>query len=90
MRLKKLVYSIALLLPFIGNAQVVENAQPQSGDPIAAMLDSLVSIRNVVRLSETNLQQPPVFSENDAVLSDAFIQERISKISTPIPLTYNY
>ncbi len=90
MRLKKLVYSIALLLPFIGNAQVVENTQPQSGDPIAAMLDSLVSIRNVVRLSETNLQQPPVFSENDAVLSDAFIQERISKISTPIPLTYNY
>ncbi len=90
MRLKKLVYSIALLLPFIGNAQVVDKTQPNSGDPIAAMLDSLVSIRNVVRLSETNLQQPSVFSENDAVLSDAFIQERISKISTPIPLTYNY
>jgi membrane-bound lytic murein transglycosylase D len=78
------------ILPFFGNAQYATDENLfKPKDPIVTMLDSLVALRNVIRLSEIDMLSNDNIDENAANLSDEFIQTRISKISTPIPLTFN-
>lgn len=90
--------SAALLISsFLSKGQLVESFDKtgfdNSGDPIIEILDSLVTINNVIRFnnykSSANQSNP---DQRDYIIpqfSDEVYTERISKISTPIPLTFN-
>ncbi len=84
------VFSIAPV-----NAQLIneqQNVIPDSYDPIAATLDSLLNLSYVQRLNSNSAygftssnfrpQEVPVYSGD-------VIAKRMEKIQTPIPLTYN-
>lgn len=63
-----------------------------ANDPIAAMLDSLVNINHVIRFSYLNDGQQAL--ENNGVFNvprfnDEEYKRRMSKIVTPIPLSFN-
>lgn len=61
-------------------------------DPIAAMLDSLVTINHVIRFSYLNDQQKSadqVIGFTVPTFKDEEYRARMSKIVTPIPLSYN-
>jgi len=63
-----------------------------ANDPIAAMLDSLVTINHVIRFSYLNdqhTQKDNVTGFNIPSFSDDDYRRRMSKIITPIPLSYN-
>ncbi len=72
----------------ISNASTVE----ESYDPITAMLDSLVTLTHVVRYNQLDAN---CFDPNAVVpgsvpsFSDKEYADRISKIVSPIPLSYN-
>ncbi|MBS1764542.1 MAG: transglycosylase SLT domain-containing protein [Bacteroidetes bacterium] len=90
MPIKKILFLIAGLLPLSSIGQGLSDVNSlKPGDPIVNTLDSLLSIRNVVRISESDLLTPEPAAENKAVFSNEFIQTNIAKISTPIPLTFN-
>ncbi len=90
MPIKKILVLIAGFLPLVGFSQVSSDDMAiKPGDPVVSTLDSLLSIRNVLRLSEADMISKDAVAPNAVVLSNDFIQSRISKISTPVPLTYN-
>lgn len=77
------------------NAQLIneqQNVVPDSYDPIAATLDSLVNLSYVQRLNSNSAYG---FTTNNfrpfevPVYSGDVIQKRMEKIQTPIPLCYN-
>ncbi len=89
----KLKVTIALLLgmvSFFTNAQEADDNSNviRPKDPIVTMLDSLVTIKNVIRYTETN-SLPNTSSENVPVYTDIETQEKMAKMSTPIPMTFN-
>lgn len=75
--------------------QYKENSLPtesvESYDPIAAQLDSLVSLANVIRYNNLNSGDNSINGSDYSIpsFSDEIYKERIAKISTPIPLTFN-
>ena len=90
MPIKKFLVLVAGFLPLVGIGQVSSDDMAlKPGDPVVSTLDSLLSIRNVLRLSETDMVTKEVADPNAVVFSNDFIQSRISKISTPVPLTFN-
>ena len=58
-------------------------------DPVAAMLDSLVTINHVVKYQEQSSFSYQSIDNNIPVFSAEVYKDRISKMKTPIPLTYN-
>jgi peptidoglycan lytic transglycosylase D len=65
----------------------------QCNDPIVEMLDSLVTLNNVIRfnnlMSSSNSTTANDISYGVPAFTDEVYNERISKIITPIPLSYN-
>ncbi len=59
-------------------------------DPIVEMLDSLVTLNNVIRFnSQNSLGDGKTTKVDIPVYSDEIYAQRMSKLSSPIPLTYN-
>ncbi|HNQ12115.1 MAG TPA: transglycosylase SLT domain-containing protein [Bacteroidia bacterium] len=81
---------LGVLLNNLSTAQVSSGGN--SDDPIAEILDSLLSIQNVIRFNElnefdhmsglTSAPSSPLFSEQS-------FDDNMKKILTPIPMTYN-
>lgn len=85
--------TIALLLGFVStfvSAQEVsdENSVIKPKDPIVTMLDSLVTLKNVIRYSESN-SLPNGVDKTVPVYTDEETMAKMAKISTPIPMTFN-
>lgn len=59
-----------------------------SNDPIVAMLDSMVTLNNVIRFNEYNPSHQAI-DKSVPVFSQAEIEKQMARIETPIPLTYN-
>ncbi|MEO8151385.1 MAG: LysM peptidoglycan-binding domain-containing protein [Bacteroidia bacterium] len=84
-----------LLAAAITNTQAQTNntlvnpaSVPGNYDPVSAILDSLVTINNVVKYQQ--ISPFSVTTETSIpTFSDEVYADRISKINTPIPLTYN-
>ena len=58
-------------------------------DPVSAMLDSLVTINNVVKYEQIN---PFTAGNNQGIIpvfSDEIYADRIAKLNSPIPFTFN-
>ncbi len=96
MRIKKTFLIITLLGLISGftKAQVIESksgeTQVQDYDPISSMLDSLVTLNNVVRFNTLTASDKIVCNSTTCpTFSDDVYRDRISKINTPIPLAYN-
>jgi membrane-bound lytic murein transglycosylase D len=77
----------AVLSALVSVAQETESGGMKPNDPIVAMLDSLVTLKNVIRYSNITAVNSP--DETAPFYSEDIIRERISKIATPIPLTLN-
>src|SRR5688572_16990503 len=62
-----------------------------SYDPIVEMLDSLVTLNHVVRFNnlEANCYNNPKNCPAPPAISDEVYQQRINKIQSPIPLSFN-
>lgn len=96
-KLRLIVILLSLMAAtFLSNGQqntlIVKTDFSEGGDPIVEMLDSLVTINNVIRFNNyvsTNQYGSDIRSFDIPKFSDEVYSERISKISTPIPLTYN-
>lgn len=81
---------LGFLVSYVSVAQV--SGGDKTEDPIAEILDSLLTIQNVIRFNELNefdhtsglktTATSPLFSEED-------YSDRMRRIITPIPLTYN-
>ncbi|HEX5001970.1 MAG TPA: transglycosylase SLT domain-containing protein [Bacteroidia bacterium] len=70
--------------------QTATCAGTQPGDPIAEMLDSLVTLNNVIRYNNlSEFGDGVTTSSNIPHYSDEIYRQRMSKIITPIPLEYN-
>lgn len=67
-------------------AQSQETESSLAADPIVTMLDSLVTLNNVIRY---NASLENVSAINLPALSDNEVQARMDRINSPIPLTYN-
>jgi membrane-bound lytic murein transglycosylase D len=66
------------------------DATQQCNDPIVEMLDSLVTLNNVIRFNNTlALNSSDQTLNNIPSFTDQVYNERISKIITPIPLVFN-
>ena len=87
--------SLGLLLVSMGGISVQAQNDPipsteVASDPIVEMLDSLVTLNNVIRYNNQNgLAQGTTTKTNLPVYSDEIYRQRMSKIYSPIPLTYN-
>lgn len=60
-----------------------------NNDPVVSMLDSLVTISNVIKYQEQSVYNDQPSGTEIPVFSAEVYEERISKMTTPIPLTYN-
>lgn len=85
--------TIALLLGFASSfvrAQEVsdDNSIMKPKDPIVTMLDSLVTLKNVIRYTESN-SLPNGIDKTVPVYTDEETMAKMAKISTPIPMTFN-
>lgn len=71
----------------------VNSAVPVEYDPIVAMLDSLVSLHHVLRFNNSDANcrenEKAVNCGTGPVFSHETYSQRISTISSPIPLSYN-
>ncbi|MBL7914336.1 MAG: transglycosylase SLT domain-containing protein [Bacteroidia bacterium] len=96
----KLLRSLSLfgLLVSMGGsfaiAQTVSNPPAETAllqnDPIVEMLDSLVTLNNVIRFNSQNTLGDGKTTKVDIpVYSDEIYAQRMSKLSSPIPLTFN-
>ncbi|MBK8845823.1 MAG: LysM peptidoglycan-binding domain-containing protein [Bacteroidetes bacterium] len=87
-----LIMMSALLTELNGQAPLVSNIC-DSGDPIIATIDSLVTIDNVVRFRQATQANKYPLSTTDVydvpVFADEVYAERISKMTSPIPFTFN-
>ena len=75
-----------------GDQQIEQAVKNGTYDPIAATLDSLVSLNYIQRLSfaSTGTQQGNNFQPYEIPsYADDIYRKRIEKIQTPIPLAYN-
>ncbi len=85
---------ISLFTVTISSAQVNSESAPvtqQEYDPIVSMLDSLVTLNNVIRYSSLDANCYDKNSANCIIpsFSDEVITQRIAEINSPIPLSYN-
>lgn len=85
---------ISLFTVTISSAQVNSESAPvtqQEYDPIVSMLDSLVTLNNVIRYSSLDANCYDKNSANCIIpsFSDEVISQRIAEINSPIPLSYN-
>ncbi|MEP7168185.1 MAG: LysM peptidoglycan-binding domain-containing protein [Bacteroidota bacterium] len=101
--MQKVKITIFILLVFLSfqNVSVAQlsglcvekNEVTQCSDPIVEMLDSLVTLNNVIRFNNLmgsgNAANPSDISSFSPYFTDEVYIERISKIVTPIPLVYN-
>lgn len=71
------------------NKTLVKVPEQVTYDPVAATLDSLVTINNVIRYQQQNTFAQPAANSIIPTFSNEVYTERISKINTPIPLVYN-
>ena len=96
----KLLFTGILTCMGIGNLATAQlkdlNSESQQNvqcsDPIVEMLDSLVTLNNVIRYNNyigASAGQTDIASLGIPQFSEQEYRERISKISTPIPLIYN-
>ncbi len=85
----KAIFSCLLAVLCIVSSKAQEtDGGLKPNDPIVAMLDSLITLKNVIRYSNiTSVNTPD--EQTGPVFSEEIIRERISKISTPVPLTLN-
>ena len=96
MILKKTILAVALCSLLSGWSLAQVNPTPiaptnvQEYDPISAMLDSLVTLNHVVRFNALTAGDNVVCNSITCpTFSNEVYSERISKLNTPIPLTYN-
>ncbi|MEO5572633.1 MAG: LysM peptidoglycan-binding domain-containing protein [Bacteroidia bacterium] len=89
---------VMLSFPFVTVAQLNTQSSEttetlQCNDPIVEMLDSLVTINNVIRfnnsISASASSSSGDISTGIPFFDDDIYRDRISKISTPIPLVFN-
>src|SRR5689334_1065555 len=87
---------ISLFAVTISSAQVNPSSvtpitEVQEYDPIVSMLDSLVTLNNVIRYNslDANTYDNSAASTDIPVFSDEVMAQRISQINSPIPLSYN-
>jgi membrane-bound lytic murein transglycosylase D len=77
----------------VNDSDTEKSTITQCSDPIVEMLDSLVTLNNVIRYNNLNASSNSNnsfdLSKNAPDFSDEVYADRISKISTPIPLVYN-
>ena len=96
----KLLKCLGLFLLFGGLGLSSANAQGENNitgenlaqqDPIAEMLDSLVTLNNVIRFNNQNTFGSGVTAGVKTIpqYSDEIYAQRIAKIYSPIPLVYN-
>lgn len=87
-----LIMMSVLLTKVTAQAPLVSNIC-DSGDPIIATIDSLITIDNVVRFRQATQANKYPLSNTDVynvpVFTDEVYAERISKMSSPIPFTFN-
>ncbi|MFI5218007.1 MAG: LysM peptidoglycan-binding domain-containing protein [Bacteroidia bacterium] len=98
LKIKALLFSLLLLgsTLFVQSQPAergIKTGLAQANDPIVEMLDSLVTLNNVIRFncSSGGSEQACSDKSNFEVpyFSDEVYTRRISSLSTPIPLTYN-
>ncbi len=68
------------------------DGQADAGDPIAAMLDSLVTLNKVIRFNDLNGNGTGTAATSDEAVprfGDTEYSDRMAAIVSPIPLTYN-
>ncbi len=87
-------FAILLVSGFLFTSSVsAQNKTELDNDPIAAMLDSLVSLSFLEKYSSTAADKYIANANYDSKdvpsFSDEVIAERMSKIKSPIPLTFN-
>ncbi|HMT29724.1 MAG TPA: lytic transglycosylase, partial [Bacteroidia bacterium] len=96
----KLLKCLGLFLLFGGLGLSSANARGENNitgenlaqqDPIAEMLDSLVTLNNVIRFNNQNTFGSGVTAGVKTIpqYSDEIYAQRIAKIYSPIPLVYN-
>jgi len=83
-----------VLDPTILSAQQPQTSNPESvqinNDPIVEIMDSLVMLNNVIRFNSINtIDESQGIRADVPYYSDEIYAQRISKIYSPIPLTYN-
>jgi membrane-bound lytic murein transglycosylase D len=90
MNLKKYISLVAVLFiaHFLSFGQV-ENELALKNDPIVSMLDSLVTINDVIRYNSTIETSSSTNASYFSSLNDEEIKSRLIKINSPIPLTFN-
>lgn len=87
--------AIAFLISVMVTGQVTaqdnETVPQQTISPIAAMLDSLVTLNHVVRYNslEANCYDPKDCTKPAPYFSDEVYEARINSITSPIPLSFN-
>jgi membrane-bound lytic murein transglycosylase D len=100
MKLTRKIGQIALVAMMLVASIEQVNAQQanpattaeESYDPIGSMLDSLVTLNHVVRFNclETSCFEAKIYEQGSyPTFSDEVHKERMAKISSPIPLSYN-
>lgn len=78
--------------PVLSQTAIIQPAEfgVVSNDPIVEILDSLVMLNNVIRFNNISMQGTgETENKNVPYYSDEIYSQRISKIYSPIPLTYN-
>lgn len=97
-KLKLIIFRTAIFLGISSQTYAQTNDQPinqeitSCHDPIIEMLDSLVTLNNVIRYNSfngTNASTQTNSSVEDPFVSEDVYRQRIAKIITPIPLSYN-
>lgn len=89
-RIKALLFLLSVAISTL-QAQTKTTLVSPAADynPVVAMLDSLVTINHVVKYQEQNAYTYQSSDNQIPVFSAEVYKERISKMKTPIPLTYN-
>lgn len=89
-RIKVLLFLLSLAISTLQAQTKTTLVSPAADyDPVAAMLDSLVTINHVVKYQEQSAYTYQSTENQIPVFSAEVYKERISKMKTPIPLTYN-
>lgn len=89
-RIKALLFLLSVAISTLQAQTKTTLVSPAADyDPVVAMLDSLVTINHVVKYQEQNAYTYQSSDNQIPVFSAEVYKERISKMKTPIPLTYN-
>lgn len=88
--MKRLSISLFLILLFAsGQAQTKSNSDSLDNDPIAAMLDSLVSLNFLSKINFAEQRNDCKLPKECIQFSEYECKSKLKKLNSPIPLDYN-